>query len=121
MKTKTTMVPFFNRVLVEPDSTPDQTESGLFIPTQAKEKPMRGTVISVGAGRILNDGRVYPCAVKVGDKVLFGKHAGTKVIIDGKEILMFVDDDLFCQLIEEPIEDEAEAPTAESFTESAAA
>ena len=66
----------------------------IVIPDSATEKPVRGEVIAAGAGKILEDGKVRPIAVKAGDKVLFGKYSGTEVKIDGEELLVMREEDL---------------------------
>lgn len=93
--------PFWDRVIVEAEEVPEQTASGLYIPPGAKERPMRGVVLSVGPGKLLQNGELAACPVQPGDTVLFGKFAGTKVIIDGKELLMFCADDLFAKVLED--------------------
>jgi len=67
---------------------------GIVIPDTAAEKPVRGEVIAVGNGKILEDGSVRPIAVKAGDKVLFGKYSGTEVKIDGQELLVMREEDI---------------------------
>ena len=75
--------------------TPIKASSGIVIPDAAQEKPNRGRVMAVGAGRRLEDGTVLSMAVTVGDEVLFGKYAGQVVKVDGEEITVLKEDDIF--------------------------
>jgi chaperonin GroES len=79
-----------DRILVEASEAENKTASGIYIPDTAKEKPQSGKVIAVGDG--LKD---KPVTVKVGDKVLYGKYAGTEITIDGKEYLVMRNSDVF--------------------------
>jgi chaperonin GroES len=67
---------------------------GIVIPDNAAEKPSRGEILAAGDGKITDSGEVRPLAVKVGDKVLFGKYAGTEVKVDGEELLVMREDDI---------------------------
>jgi len=67
---------------------------GIVIPDSAAEKPSRGEVIAAGTGKILEDGKVRPIAVKKGDKVLFGKYSGTEVKVDGEDLLVMREEDI---------------------------
>jgi chaperonin GroES len=71
---------------------------GIVIPDTAAEKPIRGTVVAVGNGKILEDGRVRPLDVKVGDQVLFGKFSGTEVKVEGEELLVMREEDIMAVL-----------------------
>jgi chaperonin GroES len=71
-----------------------KSAGGIVIPDTAKEKPIQGEVMAVGTGKILEDGKVRPLDVKVGDKVLFGKYAGTEVKVDDKEVLVLREEDI---------------------------
>ena len=82
--------PIADRVLVEPSAAEEKTAGGLYIPDTAKEKPQRGTIVAVGAGK-----KDEPMTVKPGDNVLYGKYAGTEVSIDGKDYLIMRESDLF--------------------------
>ncbi len=68
------------------------------IPDTVSEKPMQGEVIAVGAGKITDDGQVRPIQVKVGDRILFGKYAGTEVKLDGEELVVMREDDVMAVL-----------------------
>ena len=87
--------PLHDRVIVKRLEAERKTASGIVIPDSAGEKPDQGEVLAVGNGKILDDGKVRPMAVKVGDKVLFGKYAGTEVKVDGTEYLVVREDDIF--------------------------
>ena len=86
--------PLHDRVIVKRLEEERTTAGGIVIPDSATEKPMRGEVIAVGNGKILDNGQVRALQVKVGDKVLFGKYAGTEVKIDGEEIVVMREEDL---------------------------
>jgi chaperonin GroES len=87
-------VPLYDRVLVTRISTEVQTPGGLYIPDSAKEKPNQGYVIAIGNGRLREDGGITPLCVKVGDKVLFGKFAGTDIKLNDNEFLMMREEDI---------------------------
>ena len=90
----TKIQPLGDRVLVKVLDAEDKTKGGIVLPDSAKEKPQQAEVVAVGKGKITEDGKVLPLDVKVGDKVLFGKYAGTEVKIDGKEYMMMREDDI---------------------------
>ena len=77
--------PLADRVLVKPDEAEQKTASGLYIASNAQEKPQRGTIVAVGAGKVNDKGERIPMDVKVGDKVLTSKYSGTEVKVDGEE------------------------------------
>ncbi len=87
---KINIKPIGDRVVIESSEAETKTASGLYIPDTAKEKPQHGKVIAVGAGK-----KDEPMTVKVGDKVLYGKYAGTEVTVDGKEYLIMKEADIF--------------------------
>jgi chaperonin GroES len=84
-KKKTQIRPLDDRVWVEPDEPEEKTESGIYLPEQAKERPQTGQVLAVGPGKLNDDGSRTQPSVKEGDKVVFGKYAGTEVELDGEE------------------------------------
>jgi len=86
--------PLHDRVIVERSDQETKTASGLIIPDAAAEKPDQGVVLAVGNGKILEDGKVRPLDVKVGDRVLFGKYSGQAVKVDGKELLVMREEDI---------------------------
>ena len=92
--------PLHDRILVERIDEEEKTPAGIIIPDTAKEKPSQGKVVAVGNGKKTEDGKVIPLDVKVGDKILFGKYAGTEIKIEGKEYLMMREDEVFA-IVEE--------------------
>ena len=83
--------PLGDRVLVKPEKAEQKTASGLYISSGAQEKPQRGEVIAVGAGKLDDKGERIPVDVKVGDVVIYGKYGGNEVKIDGEEYLLMRD------------------------------
>jgi len=86
--------PLHDRVIVKRVDSETKTKGGLYIPDTAKEKPIEGTVLAVGNGKILDDGSVRKLEVKEGDRVLFGKYSGTEVKLEGEEHLILREDDI---------------------------
>ena len=86
--------PLHDRVVVRRVEDERTSPGGIVIPDTAAEKPMQGEILAVGNGKIQEDGSVRPLDVKVGDKVLFGKYAGTEFRQDGEEVLMMREDDI---------------------------
>jgi chaperonin GroES len=86
--------PLFDRVLIERTEEPSKTASGLFLPETAKEKPAEGRILAIGNGRVSEKGDLKPLTVKVGDRVLFGKYAGTEIKMDGDDRLILREDDI---------------------------
>ena len=86
--------PLFDRVLVARTDEPTKTRSGLFLPDSAKEKPLQGTILAIGSGRVADDGTVTPLQVQVGDVVAFGKYAGTEIQVNGEDRLILREDDI---------------------------
>ena len=87
---KVNIKPLADRVIVEPAEAETKTASGIYIPDTAKEKPMHGKVIAVGNGK-----KDEPMTVKVGDNVLYGKYAGTEISVEGKDLLIMRESDIF--------------------------
>ncbi len=85
--------PLHDRVIVKRIEEEDKTKGGIIIPDTAKEKPQESRVIAVGSGRP-EDGKVLPLDVKAGDKILFGKYAGTEIKLNGEEHLILREDDI---------------------------
>jgi chaperonin GroES len=83
------------KVVVERMDAETKSAGGILIPDTAKEKPMRGTVIAVGPGRVLDNGEVKALDVKKGDKVLFGGYAGSEVKLEGKDYLIVNESEIF--------------------------
>lgn len=86
--------PLHDRVIIKRMEEERLSAGGIVIPDTATEKPIRGEVIAVGNGKILENGSVRALAVKAGDKVLFGKYSGTEVKVDGQEFLVMREEDL---------------------------
>ncbi len=86
--------PLQDRLIVKRLEEEEKTKGGIIIPDAAKEKPMQGEVIAVGKGKVADDGKVMPLDVKAGDRILFGKYAGTEIKIDGVEYLIMREDDV---------------------------
>jgi chaperonin GroES len=86
--------PLADRVVVEPVSKEETTASGIVLPDTAKEKPQEGIVIAVGSGRVADNGERIAPEVKVGDKVIFSKYAGTEVKVESKEYLILRESDI---------------------------
>jgi len=92
--TKTKLQPLGDRVVVTPTPREEMTKSGIVLPDTAKEKPQEGSVLAVGPGAILDDGKRAPMDVKVGQKVLYGKYAGTEFKLDDEELLIVSQKDI---------------------------
>ena len=90
--------PLADRIVVKPAEAEQKTSSGLFIPDNAKEKPMQGKVVAVGPGRKNDKGEVVAMEVKVGDVVLYGKYSGTEVTVDGENFLIVKESDVIATL-----------------------
>ncbi len=86
--------PLHDRILVQRLEEEEKTKGGIIIPDTAKEKPIEGKVVAVGNGKIMETGEVKPLDVKEGDRVLYGKYAGTEVKIGGEEYLIMREDDV---------------------------
>jgi len=86
--------PLHDRVIIKRLEAETKSAGGIVIPDSATEKPIKGEVVAIGAGKILEDGKVRPLAVKAGDKVLFGKYSGTEIKMDGQELLVMREEDL---------------------------
>ncbi len=86
--------PLHDRVLVKRLEEEEKTKGGIIIPDTAKEKPIKGEIMAVGPGRLTDDGKRIEMSVKVGDKVMFSKYAGTEVKIEGEEYLIMREDDI---------------------------
>lgn len=87
--------PLADRVIIKPAEAEEKTKGGIILPDTAKEKPVEGTVVAAGPGKISDNGELMKMTVKVGDKVLYGKYSGTEVTIDGEEYLIMRESDIF--------------------------
>lgn len=86
--------PLGDRVVVKPLAQEEKTKSGIVLPDTAKEKPQQGEVLAVGSGKLLDNGQRIALEVKVGDKVIYSKYAGTEIKIDGEEVLILNERDI---------------------------
>lgn len=86
--------PLQDRVIVKRLEEEEKTKGGIIIPDSAKEKPQEGKVIAVGKGKVTEEGKVIPLDVQAGDRILFGKYAGTEVKIEGEEHLIMREEDI---------------------------
>lgn len=86
--------PLQDRVLVKPLEEKETKKGGIIIPDTAKEKPMEGKIVAVGNGKLSENGKRLPLEVKKGDKVIFGKYAGTEIKVEGEELLLMREDDI---------------------------
>ena len=86
--------PLHDRVLVRGIEQDEKTTGGIIIPDTAKEKPMEGEVLAVGAGARGEDGKLHPLDVKAGDRILFGKWSGTEIKIEGEELMIMKESDI---------------------------
>ena len=86
--------PLHDRVIVRRMDEEKSSPGGIVIPDSATEKPIKGEIVAVGKGKILENGEIRPLDVKAGDKILFGKYSGTEVKVDGEELLVMREDDI---------------------------
>src|SRR6266481_2479237 len=89
-----TVRPLHDRLIVRRLEEGEQKIGGIIIPDTAKEKPQQGTVLSVGKGKVNDDGKRIPLDVKAGDQILFGKYAGQEIRLDGKDLFIMKEDDV---------------------------
>src|SRR5947209_16820659 len=90
----TKFTPLHDRILVRRIEEAGTTRGGLIIPDSAKDKPQEGEVISIGKGKINDEGKVFPLALKEGDRILFGKYSGTEIKIDGEDLLIMKEEEV---------------------------
>ncbi len=86
--------PLYDRVVVKRVEEERTSPGGIVIPDNATEKPMRGEVLSIGPGKLQDDGKHQPITVKQGDIILFGKYSGTEVAVDGEDLVVMREDDI---------------------------
>ena len=89
------VTPLHDRIIVKRLEQENKTKGGIIIPDTAKEKPLKGEVVAIGKGRVNDEGKVLPLGVKKGDKILFGKYAGTEFQLDGDDFLMMREEDIY--------------------------
>ena len=92
------IIPLNDRVLVKRTEEVQMTKGGIYIPDTAKEKPIEGKVVAVGSGKVSDNGERVVLTVKAGDRILFGKYAGTEIKVEGEEHLMMREDDILAIL-----------------------
>jgi chaperonin GroES len=92
------IIPLNDRVLVKRTEEVQMTKGGIYIPDTAKEKPIEGKVVAVGSGKVSDNGERVALTVKAGDRILFGKYAGTEIKVEGEEHLMMREDDILAIL-----------------------
>src|SRR6202790_5218052 len=95
--------PLYDRVVVRRIEEKEQMQGGLYIPDSAKEKPQEGEVAAVGKGKRLEDGKLVPLDVQVGDRILFGKYSGSDIKIDGEEYMIMREDEVLGILDSQPV------------------
>ena len=88
------LTPLHDRLLVRRVEEAETSRGGIIIPDTAKDKPQEGEVISVGKGKVNDEGKVFPLAVKEGDRILFGKYSGTEIKIDGEEFVIMREEEV---------------------------
>jgi chaperonin GroES len=91
--------PLDDRVVVEPMEAEEMTAGGIVLPDTAKEKPQRGTVLAVGPGKLLDDGKRGALSVAVGDEVIFGKYSGSEVEVDSREVKILRESDILAKVV----------------------
>jgi chaperonin GroES len=89
--------PLEDRVVVEPAEAEEKTAGGIVLPDTAKERPQRGKVISVGPGKLLDNGQRSPVCVAKGDQVLYAKYGGTEISVDGKDLVILRESDILAK------------------------
>ncbi|NLW55728.1 MAG: co-chaperone GroES [Firmicutes bacterium] len=90
--------PLGERIVIKVMESEEKTKSGIVLPDTAKEKPQQGEVVAIGSGKTLDNGQKVPLELKVGDRVLFAKYAGTEVKLDGEEYMVMKESDVLAIL-----------------------
>ncbi len=90
----TKLTPLHDRIVIRRVEEAETTRGGIIIPDTAKDKPQEGEVIAVGPGKSNDEGKVFPLQVKAGDRILFGKYAGTEIKIDGEDFLIMREEEV---------------------------
>ena len=96
---KTKLRPLDDRVVVQPIESEEKTAGGIVLPDTAKEKPQRGTVVAVGPGRMLDNGKRGELSVSIGDEVIYGKYSGTDFEVDGRDIKILRESDILAKVV----------------------
>ena len=98
-KKELNLYPLEDRVVVEPLAADEMTAGDLLLPDSAKEKPQRGIVLAVGAGKLLDSGKRSEMGVAVGDEVIYGKYSGSDIEVDGREIKIIRESDILAKVV----------------------
>lgn len=96
---KLNLRPLDDRVVVEPMEAEETTAGGIVLPDTAKEKPQRGTVVSVGPGKLLDSGERGTLSVSIGDEVIYGKYSGTEIEINGRDVKILRESDILAKVL----------------------
>jgi chaperonin GroES len=96
---KVRLRPLDDRVVVEPQEAEERTAGGIVLPDTAKEKPQRGTIISIGPGKLLDNGKRGELSVGVGDVVIYGKYSGTEIEVAGKDVKILRESDILAKVL----------------------
>ena len=99
MSKKLNLKPLDDRIVVEPLEAEEMTAGGIVLPDSAKEKPQRGTVLAIGIGKLLDNGKRGEMNVAVGDEVIYGKYSGSDIEVDGKEIKILRESDVLAKVV----------------------
>lgn len=97
-----TLKPLHDRIIIEAAAREEQTAGGILLPDSAQEKPLRGSVLAVGPGKMLDSGKLAEMDVVVGDIVLYGKYSGTEVTVDGRDYIILRSDDVLAVVAPSP-------------------
>jgi chaperonin GroES len=95
--------PLYDRIVVKRVEEQETMKGGLYIPDSAKEKPQEGEVVAIGKGKRLEDGKLVPLDVQVGDRILFGKYSGSDIKLDGEEYMIMREDEVLGILDQKPV------------------
>ncbi len=96
---KLNLRPLDDRVVVEPQEAEERTSGGIVLPDTAKERPQRGTVVSIGPGKMLDSGTRGPLSIGVGDMVIYGKYSGTDIEVSGKDVKILRESDILAKVV----------------------
>ena len=96
---KVRLRPLDDRVVIEPMEAEERTAGGIVLPDTAQEKPQRGTILSVGPGKLLDNGNRGELSVSVGDVVIYGKYSGTEIEVSGKDVKILRETDILAKVI----------------------
>jgi len=97
-KTSATIKPMSDRILIRPTEQEEMTQSGIFLPDTARERPQEGEIVAVGPGRYLNNGKRLEMELKAGDKIIYSKYAGTEIEADDGELLLMGANDVLSKI-----------------------